>query len=84
MVACSKVGAVLPAAVDYEILTSFFERDGDKYLTVQGRKDLWAIFPDMMCGSVVRVALTIWLFKKNFSHAFNIYKFPRGSYFWGS
>jgi hypothetical protein len=45
--ACAKIGGALPTAQQYEMLDSYFDRDSNNYLTDQGRKDLYAIFPDM-------------------------------------
>lgn len=44
--ACAKIGGALPTAQQYSQLASYFEMD-QGYLTIQGRKDIFAIFPDM-------------------------------------
>jgi len=54
--ACAKIGGILPTTQDYESLVSYFDvlyvnvknLDGKPSLTDQGRKDLYAIFPDMI------------------------------------
>ncbi len=45
--ACAKIGGSLPTAQQYEKLASYFDLDSNNNLTDQGRKDLYAIFPDM-------------------------------------
>lgn len=46
--ACSKIGGVLPTADDYEKFASYFDRDAKTLITDQGKKDLFAVFPDML------------------------------------
>lgn len=45
--ACAKIGGTLPTKQAFEKLKNSFELDKDGYLTDQGRKDLYAVFPDM-------------------------------------
>jgi hypothetical protein len=46
--ACAKVGGFLPTAQDYEKLASYFELNSNQTLTNQGKKDWYAVFPDML------------------------------------
>jgi hypothetical protein len=45
--ACAKIGGLLPTALDFEKLASYFELDSNQLLTDQGKKDWYAVFPDM-------------------------------------
>jgi hypothetical protein len=44
---CERPGFALPTQEDYESFSAYFERDSRGYFTDAGRKDLYALFPNM-------------------------------------
>ena len=45
--ACAKINGSLPTKQHFERLKRYFDFDSNGYLTAQGRKDLYKVFPDM-------------------------------------
>ena len=45
---CNRPGLALPKSEDYRSFRAYFERDSDGYFTDAGRKELYALFPNMV------------------------------------
>jgi hypothetical protein len=76
--ACANIGGLLPTAQQYEKLATYFNRDLSNLIfftfTDQGRKDLYAIFPDMENLTLNRINY-FWSSSVASYNPYNIYAF---------